>query len=287
MVTTGEQRKSADSFQFDDEVVCVPMISSTGHGHASLKRVLYQAGKFALGNLLTALIIKDRTLLLPRFLAAYLNHFKDQLLVPLMTGAANMSFTVHRLSSVPIFFPRVEEQHRILTMLDEADAIWRLRKEAEEASSHLIPGTFKQMFGKLRKNTPKQNASLRDVVSVLGGATPSKGQAEFWGGTIPWVTPKDMKPPIITSATDYVSELALEGSSLKMVPRNCILVVVRGMILARAVPIRENRIPVVVNQDMKALVPSSDLIPVYLRWALQCLGGHPKAAIDGHLKTGQ
>ena len=83
LVTTGEERKTADHFQFDTEVVCVPMISSTGHGHASLKRVHYQAGKFALANLLTALLVKDKSVLSPRFLQIYLNYYKDVLIVPL------------------------------------------------------------------------------------------------------------------------------------------------------------------------------------------------------------
>jgi type I restriction enzyme S subunit len=47
LVTTGEEHKTADTFQFDAEAVCIPLISSTGHGHASLKWVHYQTGKFA------------------------------------------------------------------------------------------------------------------------------------------------------------------------------------------------------------------------------------------------
>jgi type I restriction enzyme S subunit len=64
LVTTGKDLRSASSFQFDTEAVCIPIISSTGHGHASLKRVHYQTGRFALANLLVAAIVKVR---LPRF----------------------------------------------------------------------------------------------------------------------------------------------------------------------------------------------------------------------------
>src|SRR5690349_21719129 len=93
LVTTGEEHKTADSFQFDAEAACIPLISSTGHGHASLKRVHYQAGKFALANLLAAALIKDHSLLSAKFLAQYLMVTKDRLIVPLMTGAANMSIS--------------------------------------------------------------------------------------------------------------------------------------------------------------------------------------------------
>ena len=39
LITTGEEHRTAESYQLDGEAVCIPLISSTGHGHASLKRV--------------------------------------------------------------------------------------------------------------------------------------------------------------------------------------------------------------------------------------------------------
>ena len=55
LVTTGEQRGSHSDYQFDADAVIVPLVSSTGHGHASLKRLHFQAGRFALGNILCAI----------------------------------------------------------------------------------------------------------------------------------------------------------------------------------------------------------------------------------------
>lgn len=147
LVTTGRERKMANHFQFDMEAVCVPMISSTGHGHASLHRVHYQQGKFALGNILTALLVRDRTVLLPRFLALYLNYFKDQLIVPLMVGAANMSLTMKRLADVSISFPPMEEQEQIVQTLDEAEALRKLRAKADQRTADLIPAIFYDTFG--------------------------------------------------------------------------------------------------------------------------------------------
>jgi type I restriction enzyme S subunit len=59
MITLGEADKTHNEFQFDAKAVIVPIISSTGHGHASMKRVKYFEGKFALGNILSAVIPKD------------------------------------------------------------------------------------------------------------------------------------------------------------------------------------------------------------------------------------
>jgi type I restriction enzyme S subunit len=47
------------------------------------------------------------------------------------------------------------------------------------------------------------------------------------------------------------------------------------MILAHTVPIRICRVPVAINQDMKALLPTKQAIePEYLRWSLQAQHAH-------------
>lgn len=148
LVTTGESHKTASSFQFDADAVCIPLISSTGHGHASLKRVHHQSGKFALANLLAAALVKEPSVLSPRFLMRYLMFAKDRLIVPLMTGAANMSISIDRLATVPVEFPPLAQQKRIVRLLDEADELRKLRDQADRRTDALIPALFHEMFGR-------------------------------------------------------------------------------------------------------------------------------------------
>ncbi|WP_046225071.1 restriction endonuclease subunit S [Vibrio sp. ECSMB14106] len=88
----------------------------------------------------------------------------------------------------------------------------------------------------------------------LGGGTPSKGNSEYWGGSIPWVSPKDMKRDYIESAIDSVTEKAVLETTIKLIPEKSLLMVVRGMILAHSFPVALTKKPVVINQDMKALI---------------------------------
>ena len=96
---------------------------------------------------------------------------------------------------------------------------------------------------------------LRQCGSIAGGMTPSMENRRFWGGSIPWVTPKDMKRSAIGDSSIGVSEAAVQETSLKLIDPPAILLVVRGMILARRVPIAWTIAPVTINQDMKALNP--------------------------------
>src|SRR5665811_1866042 len=84
LVALSDERRSHNEFQFDANAVIVPLISSTGHGHASMKRVHYQEGKFALGSILCAVIPNDENQLNAKYLHLYLQQFKESLLVSLM-----------------------------------------------------------------------------------------------------------------------------------------------------------------------------------------------------------
>lgn len=100
---------------------------------------------------------------------------------------------------------------------------------------------------------------LGEVGSFMGGGTPSKDNPEYWNGTIPWVSPKDMKVDEIETALDSISEIAITQSSTKLIPVGSILMVVRGMILAHSFPVAITLKEVTINQDMKALVPHTNL----------------------------
>jgi hypothetical protein len=61
-------------------------------------------------------------------------------------------------------------------------------------------------------------ARLGDVVEVTGGATPSKRNNDFWGGEIPWISPKDMKAFELDSSKDLITEEGLRNSACKLIP---------------------------------------------------------------------
>ncbi len=120
LVALSDERRNHSEFQFDAKAVIVPLISSTGHGHASMKRVHYQEGKFALGNILCAVVPNDEKQLNAKYLHLYLQQFKETLLVPLMKGAANVSLPMNKLGDVEIEVPSLERQLEIIVLEDEA-----------------------------------------------------------------------------------------------------------------------------------------------------------------------
>jgi type I restriction enzyme, S subunit len=166
--------------------------------------------------------------------------------------------------------PSIDEQQRIVDLLSRAEEIIRLRCEAQKKADEIIPALFVDMFGDPATNTkgwPTQ--SLGELVTFVSGGTPSKSRDDFWTGDLPWVSPKDMKIVALHDAIDHVNRIVLEETNLKLIPIDSVLIVVRGMILIHTVPVAHTRVPLTINQDMKALVPCSALDSTYLVWALK------------------
>jgi type I restriction enzyme S subunit len=102
LVVTAEERAACDHFDFDGAAAIVPLVSSTGHGKASLHRLHYQEGRFALGSILAAIFPYAPEVLSARFIFEYLSAFKEELIVSRMIGTANVSLSISKVGDVPV-----------------------------------------------------------------------------------------------------------------------------------------------------------------------------------------
>ncbi|HOY19464.1 MAG TPA: restriction endonuclease subunit S [Haliscomenobacter sp.] len=105
--------------------------------------------------------------------------------------------------------------------------------------------------------------------SIVGGGTPSTANSMYWDGDIPWVSAKDMKQDLIFSTQDFITELAIKESSTSFISDERVLIVVRSGILKHTLPVAINKVPVCINQDLKALKPIPQISNDYFFWKLK------------------
>jgi type I restriction enzyme S subunit len=118
-------------------------------------------------------------------------------------------------------------------------------------------------------------ARLGELGRWSGGGTPSKSNATFWtNGTVPWISPKDMKQDIVGDSPDRITTEAIAGSTTKLVPANSILMVVRSGILNHTFPVAVSDREVTINQDMRALIPFEGIDARYVSFVLKRLQRH-------------
>jgi len=113
-------------------------------------------------------------------------------------------------------------------------------------------------------------AGISAFGSLVGGKTPSKANPSFWaGGTIPWVSPKDMKRFEINNSEDLITEDAISHGGMKLLQADTVLVVTRSGILAHTLPVAITTRPVTINQDLKAIEPTLAVNSRYLAYAFR------------------
>ena len=114
LVVPAEGRKTADRWDYEGKAVCVPLVSSSGHGKADIKRLHYQEGKFALASTMCAIFSKDEKILRTKFLHLFRSETCGELLVPLMCGATNVTMDSSQLSDVLIPIPEPYIQDEVI-----------------------------------------------------------------------------------------------------------------------------------------------------------------------------
>jgi type I restriction enzyme S subunit len=109
---------------------------------------------------------------------------------------------------------------------------------------------------------------LVEVCRVVSGATPKRINAEYWGGTIPWVTPKEISKlgiPYLNDSIEKITESGFKSCSTEMLPAGSLLLSSRAPIGLLAI----NKKRVCTNQGFKSLVPSDQVIVEYLYYYLK------------------
>ncbi len=81
-----------------------------------------------------------------------------------------------------------------------------------------------------------------------------------------------MKTFEIFDSEDHVSREAVASSATSLLPSETVLLVTRSGILRHTLPVALARVPVTVNQDLKALMPDRALLPKYLAYGIRAFG---------------
>lgn len=110
--------------------------------------------------------------------------------------------------------------------------------------------------------------TIADLGNVVGGATPSTKKAENYdGGTIAWITPKDLagfSGRFISHGARNITEVGLNSCSAQIIPKNSVLFSSRAPIGYLA--IAENE--VCTNQGFKSVVPNENTDYMFLYYLL-------------------
>ena len=178
---------------------------------------------------------------------------------------------------VPV--PELTEQREIAGVLNLVQEASRFQSTHVQSLQTLKRSVMRTLFtrglrGDVQKETeigpvPQtwETRTILELCEIWSGGTPRKSVPEYWAGKIPWISGKDLKSPSLDDAIDHVSTEGVESGS-RLAPTESVLLLVRGMGLAKDLPVAVINRPMAFNQDVKALVSRGDYPGRFLRSAI-------------------
>lgn len=193
------------------------------------------------------------------------------------------------LSKVRFVKPTNGEQQRIAAILTCIDNAIEATEALIEKQRQVYAGLMQDLFTRgvlvdgclrpTRQQVPDAYQRALDdwvpadwTVKTIGkacewysGGTPSKARQSWWQGDMPWLSPKDMKYFELADTQDHITrQAALWGS--RVMPKETVFIVVRGMILAHSFPVVLSKAEFAFNQDIKAVVGRPPLTNRFLAY---------------------
>ena len=108
---------------------------------------------------------------------------------------------------------------------------------------------------------------IQDFCITGSGGTPSRKEQHYFEGDIPWIKSGDLRENIVTSATEYISELAIKNSSAKIISKGAILLAMYGATVGRMAILG---IDAATNQAVCNIIPDENKgYPRYIYYALR------------------
>jgi type I restriction enzyme S subunit len=148
------------------------------------------------------------------------------------SGTSIMHTSPSRIEEYNCLFPPLPEQRAIASVLssldDKIDLLHRQNATLEKMGETL----FRQRFVEEAKEEWEEK-SLYDCIELIGGGTPKTEKQEYWNGNINWLSGGDIAnnhKAFIIDSEKHITELGLNNSSVKLLPRFGMVISARGTV---------------------------------------------------------
>lgn len=148
------------------------------------------------------------------------------------------------VKNLEIDVPPLVEQEKIGSFLKALDDKIALNDRINKNLEQQAVAVFNKFYAASTNQQP-----FTTLINVLGGGTPKTGNPEFWDGSIPFFTPKDVGTPYTFKTEKYITELGLKHCNSRLYPTNTTFVTARGTVGKISLA----GVPMAMNQSCYAL----------------------------------
>lgn len=186
----------------------------------------------------------------------------------LATGATMPSINTKFMGEVPVIYPSIDTQRKIVDILGTIDKKIEVNIAINDNLERQAQAVFQSTFIN-NADTEWAIGTISDLGIVVGGSTPSKSKPEYYTATgIAWITPKDLsinKSKFISHGENDITELGLRNSSATVMPKGTVLFSSRAPIGYIAIATEK----VTTNQGFKSIIPKPEIGTAFVYYFLK------------------
>ena len=189
----------------------------------------------------------DKTVYVP-YLVYYFHTYEGQnkiLSFANQTGVPALSQPLKNFKQIRVKLPDIDTQKRIAHIIESLDNKIELNNKINENLEQQATALFNNFY-----DQAETEISFTDVIQILGGGTPKTGESGYWGGKIPFFTPKDIGSPYTLNTEKTITEAGLARCNSRLYPINTVFVTARGTVGKVGMA----GVPMAMNQSCYALV---------------------------------
>ncbi len=180
-----------------------------------------------------------------------------------------------QFSELQLPAPSEKEQQNIADCLSSLDELITAETQKLDALKTHKKGLMQQLFPREGETVPRlrfpefreapdwETSSLGNVFETTSGGTPSRSEANYWDGEIPWITTSLVDGRVITEAEEFISEDGLSNSSAKLLPKGTVLIAMYGQGKTRG-QVALLGVEAATNQACAALLPKDGVRPYFV-----------------------
>jgi len=212
----------------------------------------------------------------PRMLVLYLEAIAGTTQFEMLfTGGGIKHLTRDTFARLKIPVGSPAEQRRIADCLSSVDELIAAQARKVDALKTHKKGLMRQLFPREGETQPRlrlpefreapdwESSSLGRVFETTSGGTPSRSEASYWDGGIPWITTSLVDFGVITEAEEFISEDGLNNSSAKLLPKGTVLIAMYGQGKTRG-QVALLGVEATTNQACAAVLPKDGIDPYFV-----------------------
>jgi len=169
------------------------------------------------------------------------------------------------LADFEFALPPPNEQKRVVELISSITTLEEELRTAENEADRLQKATMQDLLDAKLNGWSKQ--PIGQIFKVTTGGTPSRNNATFWNGDVPWVKTGEVNYYVIESTEERITTEGLRGSAAKLCPKNSVLIALYGQGPTRG-RVGMLGIEATVNQACAAIFPNADFDPWFVYYYL-------------------